>query len=89
MRSDGQEVLEGARVSGKKGGCGDRGRSLCRHGCPGQAGGLHLGSGWGGLQAGQWSPGGSGLSRHKAELEPRVGELGGVSLGRVAGPGGG
>ena len=45
-----------------------------------------------GLQAGRgspWSPGGSGVSRHRAELEPRVGELGGVSLGRVAGPGGG
>ena len=42
-----------------------------------------------GGQAGCTSAAGRGVSRHRAELEPRVGELGGVSLGRVAGPGGG
>ena len=74
----------GRRVAvGTEGGaCADMGALGRQAGCTSAVGG-------GGLQAGQWSPGGSGLSRHKAELEPRVGELGGVSLGRVAGPGGG
>lgn len=103
MRSDGQEVLEGARVSGKRGGCGDCGGSLCRHGClgragctsaagqwsPGGSGALQAGRGLRGLQVDQESPGRSRVSRHRAELEPRVGELRGASLGGVAGLRGG
>lgn len=95
-----KEILEGTRVSGKRGGCGDCGGSLCRHGCLGggraaprqRVSGLQAGQGLsrrvGTSVVSRWIrslQAGRGSPGTEQNLSPEGGGAEGASLGGVAG----